>query len=99
MKELPEDSIGVDLSIADSANLSKGLGTAVLKAFLKRLIDDGHRTVIIDPDASNARAIRAYEKAGFRPLKFWPDPDGDGVEGILLMQLDMTNLTTTGVSP
>ncbi|MEM7462410.1 MAG: GNAT family N-acetyltransferase [Pseudomonadota bacterium] len=65
LAELPANSIGIDLSIGDEKNLSKGLGSAVLKAFTKMLATKGYQTMIIDPDVNNLRAIRAYEKAGF----------------------------------
>jgi aminoglycoside 6'-N-acetyltransferase len=32
--------------------------------------------VVIDPDPTNARAIRAYEKAGFVKDRFVDTPDG-----------------------
>ena len=55
-------------SIGDAALLSRGVGSAALAAFTRRLHDEGHRTIVIDPDPANARAVRAYEKAGFRPV-------------------------------
>ena len=67
---LPEEAIGVDLSIGPAPQLSRGLGSAVLAAFVARLRAQGHADIFIDPDPANARAIRAYTKAGFRP-----DPD------------------------
>lgn len=63
--DLPPDAIGVDLSIGEPGRLAKGIGTAVLTSFLSRLAGEGHRTIIIDPDEANGRAVRAYEKAGF----------------------------------
>jgi aminoglycoside 6'-N-acetyltransferase len=32
----------------------------------RHLFDHGHHRIVIDPNAANARAIRAYEKVGFR---------------------------------
>lgn len=69
LADLPRDAIGVDLSIGEETNLSKGIGSAVLKKFVAILKELGHETIIIDPDPDNARAIRAYEKAGFRPVE------------------------------
>lgn len=63
---LPADAVGVDLSIGPPGWLSRGIGSAVLGTFAGRLVAEGRRTIIIDPDPSNARAVRAYEKAGFR---------------------------------
>ncbi len=82
---LPIDAIGVDLSIGPDEKLSQGIGSAVLKAFAQALVNDGHRTIIIDPDLDNARAIRAYFKAGFRPM-----PNLDGMKhDVLIMQFQL----------
>lgn len=78
---LPDDAVGVDLSIADPARLGRGLGTRVLRAFVARLRDAGHRTIVIDPDPANLRAVRAYEKAGFRPI---PDLLGKTGDSLLM---------------
>ena len=43
----------------------------------RALIAEGQRSIIIDPDAANARAIRAYEKAGFQPFLVSPEPGND----------------------
>ncbi len=82
LAELPADAVGVDLSIADAGNLSRGIGSAVLGAFAARLRQEGHDTIIIDPDPANLRAVRAYEKAGFRPIPSLIGRSGDS----LLMQ-------------
>lgn len=66
--ELPAGAVGVDLSIGREEDLSRGIGSAVLMAFVALLRARGHTQIVIDPDAENGRACRAYEKAGFRPL-------------------------------
>jgi RimJ/RimL family protein N-acetyltransferase len=66
--ELPAEAVGVDLSLADGDNLAKGIGSSVLTAFARALVDIGHKTVIIDPDPANGRAVNAYTKAGFCPV-------------------------------
>jgi aminoglycoside 6'-N-acetyltransferase len=65
---LPEDAVGVDLSLANREELSKGIGTEVLRAFVRKLRRDGYDRIIIDPDPANLRAVRAYRKAGFREI-------------------------------
>ncbi|MDQ3271395.1 MAG: acetyltransferase, partial [Pseudomonadota bacterium] len=68
---------GIDQSIADAAHLGRGLGTAMVKAFVAKLFSDPQVTHIqTDPDPRNARAIRCYEKAGFRPIGEVLTPDG-----------------------
>jgi aminoglycoside 6'-N-acetyltransferase len=82
LMELPPDTIGVDLSIGDPLKLSRGIGSAALAAFVRMLRDQGHDTIIIDPDPLNTRAVRAYTKAGFRPV---PHLEGR-TDGVLIMQ-------------
>ena len=57
---------GVDLFI-DPAHHGRGLGTDALRTVCRYLFEDrGHHRITIDPAASNAAAIRCYEKAGFQ---------------------------------
>jgi aminoglycoside 6'-N-acetyltransferase len=70
----------------------RGLGTEVVRLLARHLIDErGHHRITIDPAASNAAAIRAYEKAGFRRVgvlrAYERDSDGDGWHDGLLMEL------------
>ena len=83
LMELPSDAIGVDLSIGDAGDLSKGLGSAALKSFVSMLREEGFQTIIIDPDPANGRAVRAYEKAGFRPIR---ELEGKTGTDVLLMR-------------
>lgn len=80
LRELSADMIGIDLSIGDEKKLNKGIGPIVLKTFANRLMDLGYEKIIIDPDKENERAIRAYKKAGFVPMK------NSKADDILLMQ-------------
>ena len=82
LEELPKQAIGVDLSIGDAHNLSSGIGSAALQAFVRMLRAEGFDDIIIDPDPDNHRAVRAYEKAGFRPV---PQLEGR-TEGVLIMR-------------
>ena len=81
---LPDDAIGVDLSIGPEALLSHGIGSAALAAFVAMLRADGHADIYIDPDPANGRAVRAYEKAGFRAIPDYIGRTGD----CLLMRHD-----------
>ena len=62
-----EEGLGIDLLLGDERFLNQGLGTQVLQAFITRTIEQ-HAPVyfVIDPHPRNARAIRCYEKVGFR---------------------------------
>ena len=58
---------GIDQFLADGARLGQGLGTAMITAFLARLFrDPAVSRVQTDPSPLNGRAIRCYEKCGFR---------------------------------
>jgi aminoglycoside 6'-N-acetyltransferase len=40
----------------------------VIDAFARELFAEGAARVVLDPHPTNAAAIRAFAKAGFRPL-------------------------------
>ena len=79
---------GIDLFLGTPYQ-GRGLGTDTVRTIARHLIDDrGHHRLTIDPVAHNARAIRCYEKVGFRPVgvlrKYQRDPDGTWRDGLLL---------------
>ena len=84
MLEMPEGTIGIDLSIGEENRLSKGIGSTVLRQFAAGLAANGHKEIIIDPDQANLRAVRAYRKAGFRPVPGLLGKTGD----CLIMKYD-----------
>ena len=64
---------GIDLFIGEPDYWGKGLGTELLIATVAYIRRTYHPDkVVIDPKADNARAIRSYEKAGFRIAKLLP---------------------------
>ncbi len=73
----------IDLFIAESDYLNKGVGTEIVRLFTQKVIQDfGAKKILIDPASSNQRAIRCYEKAGFKILK----NASDGVTECTIMQ-------------
>jgi aminoglycoside 6'-N-acetyltransferase len=67
----------------------QGLGTDAVRTLARHLIDDrGHHRLTIDPSVENARAIRAYEKVGFRPVgvmrRYERAPDGRWRDSLLM---------------
>ena len=62
-----ENSIGIDQFIGEEDYLNRGVGTRAIKMFIE-LIKRKHapQTIILDPSPENKRAIRCYEKVGFR---------------------------------
>lgn len=58
---------GVDIFIGEPDARDRGVGTEAVRMLLAYLFEERrlHR-VTIDPEVANARAIRSYQKAGFR---------------------------------
>ena len=82
---------GIDLFL-DPAIHGQGLGPEAIRIVARHLIDDrGHHRLTIDPAADNERAIRAYEKVGFRPVgrlrRYQRFPDGSWQDGLLMEML------------
>ncbi len=67
---------GLDQFIGEPDMLDRGHGSAFIRAFADRLLANGAPRVVMDPDPANARAIRAYEKAGFERDRIVHTPDG-----------------------
>jgi aminoglycoside 6'-N-acetyltransferase len=65
-QDQPFGTLGIDLTIGEPELVGIGHGSALLRQFVAELFAEGAPRVIIDPDPANARAIRAYEKAGFK---------------------------------
>ena len=64
---LPPGSRGIDQFIGEPAMIGRGHGSAFIRAHVRTLMTRGAPAVGTDPSPNNARAIRAYEKAGFVP--------------------------------
>lgn len=62
---LPPGARGVDQSIGPAELLGRGHGSAFVRQHVDRLFAAGAGAVGTDPHPDNARAIRAYAKAGF----------------------------------
>ena len=68
---------GIDQFLANADQMNRGIGTAMVRAFIEHVFEDRAVAQIqTDPAPDNARAIRCYEKAGFRPVGVVDTPDG-----------------------
>lgn len=68
---------GIDQFLANVGDLGRGLGTMMVREFVDQLFADPAVTrVQTDPSPGNHRAIRCYEKAGFRAVREIDTPDG-----------------------
>ena len=83
-----EKGAGIDLFIGEPDLINKGIGTEVIKRFVEDVVfaDLSIDTCIIDPEMTNAAAIRAYEKAGFVPVRTVVVPNTPGPELIMRRQ-------------
>jgi RimJ/RimL family protein N-acetyltransferase len=90
--EWPEERdpgvMGIDQFLADPEKLNQGLGTEMVRQFVAHLFEDPRVTrVQTDPSPDNSRAIRCYEKAGFRRQGLMTTRDGP----VLLMVITRTH--------
>ena len=76
---LPGGTRGIDQFIGEPAMLDRGHGSALIRAFIEGLLGTGTPRVVTDPDPANTRAVRAYEKAGFRKDRLVDTPDGRAI--------------------
>lgn len=81
-------SAGLDITLLEGFT-DRGLGSEALSLAARHLFDErGHHRITIDPAATNARAIAAYEKVGFRPVdvmrRYERAPDGAWRDGLLM---------------
>jgi RimJ/RimL family protein N-acetyltransferase len=78
--DLREEACGLDLFIGEEAYLYRGLGSCILRSFLRDIVfsDPCIESCVITPEVRNPRAVRAYEKAGFKLLRIMEHPDDPG---------------------
>jgi RimJ/RimL family protein N-acetyltransferase len=79
---------GIDQFLANAAQLGQGLGTQMIREFVQFLFRDPAISKIqSDPTPANLRAIRCYEKVGFRRVGEILTPDGPA----MLMAIERTS--------
>jgi aminoglycoside 6'-N-acetyltransferase len=72
----PSGTRGIDQFIGEPDMIDRGHGSAFIRTFVERVLTAGAPRVVTDPDPANARAVRAYEKAGFCKDRMVHTPDG-----------------------
>jgi aminoglycoside 6'-N-acetyltransferase len=73
----------------DPAWHGKGLGTDAVRTLARYLIHDkGHHRLAIDPAADNEKAIRAFQRVGFKPVglmrQYQRSSEGEWKDGLLM---------------
>ena len=72
----PDGTRGIDQMIGEPDMIERGHGSGFIRSFIEDMLAAGTPRVVTDPDPANARAIRAYEKAGFVRDRAVDTPDG-----------------------
>lgn len=64
---IPDGSIGIDQFIGEEEYINRGVGSEAVRMFVEMIMRE-HKpsSIILDPSPENKRAIRCYEKAGFK---------------------------------
>ena len=62
----PPGTLGIDFCLGRAEDLGRGLGSALLRAFVRHLLDRlAPARIVADPDLENVASCRALEAAGF----------------------------------
>lgn len=69
LRGLPENLAAIDLYIGEPYFIGKGLASLIINKFLDQYVWPSFYACLVDPDMDNIRAIKAYEKAGFKIIK------------------------------
>jgi aminoglycoside 6'-N-acetyltransferase len=69
LSDLPDDLVDIDILIGEPDALGQGIGPAALSHVLARLRAEGVRLVGLGTAVANRHALKAFEKAGFRPFR------------------------------
>ncbi|MCK6455295.1 MAG: acetyltransferase [Phycisphaerae bacterium] len=76
LHEIPEGSVDIDLAIGEADYIGCGVGSRALHLVVQRLESERSTPlVMMGTSVENAIAISACEKAGFRRLRTFDDPE------------------------
>jgi aminoglycoside 6'-N-acetyltransferase len=85
---LDAPAAAIDLFIGEPAEIGKGHGPKLIRAFLRDVVFVRYDVdeCVIGPSVKNTSAIRAYEKAGFRFLRDAMVPDEPDPEHLMRLR-------------
>jgi RimJ/RimL family protein N-acetyltransferase len=87
-----DGSIGIDQLIGEEDYINRGIGTEAIRMFVEMIIEEHKPTaIILDPSPDNKRAIRCYEKVGFRHYE-----TREATEGGLAYMMRLENRSRPG---
>ncbi len=74
---VPDGSVGIDQFIGEEDCINRGIGEKSIRMFVELIIQERKpASIILDPSPDNKRAIRCYEKVGFRHYETRKTEDG-----------------------
>ena len=83
-------SVSFDIALATALH-GQGYGRETLRVAIRHFIGRGHHRFTIDPAADNERAIRTYQRVGFRKVgvmrQYERGPDGTWHDGLMMEAL------------
>lgn len=65
--EITAEAAGIDFFIGSSMHLGRGLGAAMVEAFIQQQLTSRYSYIIADPAVGNEASIRTLRRCGFHP--------------------------------
>lgn len=62
-----------DIWLSGLKHTGKSYGTSAISLLAERMFSEGYSTIIIRPAKNNVRAIKSYQKAGFKTIDLIPE--------------------------
>ena len=80
-----EGTAGLDLFIGDEARTGQGFGTDMIRRFVEEIVFARPETTACtaDPDLKNTASLRAFEKARFRVVREFVDPEDNELHALV----------------
>lgn len=76
LADLPEGLVDIDILIGEPDLLGQGVGSRAIRLLLARLRQESSASLAgLGTSVSNVRAMRAFERAGFRMFRDFHDPE------------------------
>lgn len=76
LDEIPADAIDIDIAIGDPDSIGCGVGSRALLLLSQRLSKETNSSLLmLGTSTENLRAVRAFEKVGFRRVREFQDPE------------------------
>jgi aminoglycoside 6'-N-acetyltransferase len=75
LQDIPGDAVDIDIAIGEPSHVGRGFGSQALRLVVQHLFTQTRAPMLMMcASTDNARAIRAYENAGFELVRTFQDP-------------------------